>query len=913
MFVSYGGWLGLSERSGIKRFVSFLVGGSGGRSEIFMCCLMLFLLVFFVTYKIFGSGLPGGTDMFAHLFWVQSFWKSFQSFTYPTWSPFWYGGYPIMLTYAPFSHILSALVSLPLQDYVLGTKIVIFLSFLVSAWATYFVCREFGLKSCAGVVAGVAYAFGYHRFLQVSVRGSLSSAVAIGFLPLFFLFVVRLFKSLDSKDSSLVFRNVVFSSLTLAAVFLGHLTVGLCAIILLAVYTLYYVLYNLFIRHWSDMWEEEIARKRSASSKCILAFLAVFGLFLLFAAFWLIPALSYLNITGMSANLESIEATSSTSTWAANILSFFIDILTRQFGWYAWYIGISVFFFAVLGAIYKIKQFPINFLSIFFLVSIFLLVWGPPIFEGLPIPFLGTLSSFRLFVLLVFSVSLLTGVFAQAILEYSRKFFKQSNIKQMVAYLSLFLLFVSVIIVDFSPGFGRLATTETSSVLQKEFDWLSEKTGEFRVYSYGVYAIQGSMERYGPAVHGKELLHGNDEGSITRETLRSLEELDWMVEEAPSSEAVSERFVDGLTRKFRFSCVKYFVVGPEILGVVDILDSSNVFICHKLDDSLYICEFSEPIKDVQPVSRVLVVGDADGTELVNDLVFWCPLDFVYDIMDPSEVNSINARLLSNYDLVIVYGLDTSNLRLAGVFEEYLNQGGNILVDTSTLAGNYSFLGVQCIATSVQGDIVVTVNPKYTELNMAPHDDFSPADYEGNPWDFHTYSGLDDTIANVNNYTLLGYRNVGEGRAYFLGFNLIYHIEDYGNEQERKFMNSILDFILEEETVEISSVNSEAESLTFTADVSSPSVTLLVSRSYFPNWKAYDNGKEIEISQSRDGWLLINLKNGIHQIELKYEVTIPYTLGFLISLFTLALTATVLIVSKRKPTVFRYLKKRLKLK
>jgi hypothetical protein len=900
----------LTEQGRTGRSAALLKWGISGRIEIYVSCLILVFAVLLVTYKLFGPGLPCGTDMFAHLFWVQSFWKSFQSLAYPTWSPLWYGGYQIMLTYAPFSHIFSALISLPLQDYVLGTKIAIFLSFLIAAWATYFVCREFDLSSCAGVVAGVAYTFAYHRIIHNSVRGSLSTSVAIGFLPLFFLFVVRLFNSLNKRDTPATLQNILFSSLTLMFVFLSHLLVGLCAIILLMVYTLYHVLYNLFIRHWSNVWEEEIAHKRSEFFRLVSAFLVVLILFFMFASFWFIPALSYLEITGMSSSVEVIAAESNFPGWPETVPSFFANILTRQFDWYPWYIGISVFFFAIFGAIYKMKRFPTNFLSIFFLVSIFLASGGISPIQALHLPFVNSLTWFRLFVLVVFSVSLLTGVFTQAVLDFSRKRFKQANMKKIFS-LSLAVLLVSIIYLDFSPGFGRFTTSETSPVLQVEFDWLSEKNGTFRVFSEGVYSIQGSMERYGPAIHGKPLLHGNDEGSITLETFRSTGELIWMLEEASTNNVVSARLVDGLTRKFRFGCVKYFVAGRGVLMEVgDVLDSSSVFTCHKIDPSLYVYEFNEPVRLVRPVSKILVVGDENSAAVVNDLLFCAPLDFVYDIIDPADVDSIAASLLSSYDLVIVYGLgsDESNVLLEGVLEEYLRQGGNALIDTSTLGRNYNFLGVQCIVTSIHDNVSVTVNPEYPELSMVPHDNFSPAEYYGGQWDFHTYSGLDDTIATINNnYTLLGYRNVGMGKAYFLGFNLFYHMDAFGNEQERRFLNAIVDLFLEEGDVEVSSVNFEAERLTFTADVSGSNVTLLVSNSYFPTWKAYDNGEEIELSQSYDGWMLIDLGNGVHQIEIKHELTTPYILGFSISICTVVMTATLLIISKHKPTFFKRLK------
>jgi len=79
--------------------------------------------------------------------------------------------------------------------------------------------------------------------------------------------------------------------------------------------------------------------------------------------------------------------------------------------------------------------------------------------------------------------------------------------------------------------------------------------------------------------------------------------------------------------------------------------------------------------------------------------------------------------------------------------------------------------------------------------------------------------------------------------------------------------------------------------------------LVLSEIYYPDWKAYDNGKEVTILRANQIFRSVYLNAGYHSVVFKYE---PFSLklGILITSVTLAfMLVCLLLISKPKLTIF----------
>lgn len=90
------------------------------------------------------------------------------------------------------------------------------------------------------------------------------------------------------------------------------------------------------------------------------------------------------------------------------------------------------------------------------------------------------------------------------------------------------------------------------------------------------------------------------------------------------------------------------------------------------------------------------------------------------------------------------------------------------------------------------------------------------------------------------------------------------------------------------------------SLSFTAQVVSPSATLRLPVFSYPDWRVKVDGKKIDHTYDADlGRIEFNLTQGTHTITAKYHDTLTRTLSNLLSLITVVFSAILLLKNKRK--------------
>ena len=123
-------------------------------------------------------------------------------------------GDPTFNFYAPLPYYFGALVHAIGYGYLQTAKILYGLSFFLSALTMYYFGKELFGK-WGGLIAAMLYLYAPYRSLDVYVRGALSETLAFVFLPLIFLFALKLSKDLKAK-------YIVFLSLSLAGLLMTH-------------------------------------------------------------------------------------------------------------------------------------------------------------------------------------------------------------------------------------------------------------------------------------------------------------------------------------------------------------------------------------------------------------------------------------------------------------------------------------------------------------------------------------------------------------------------------------------------------------------------------------------------------------------------------------------------------------------
>ena len=149
----------------------------------------------------------------------------------PRWTPnlgFGYG-YPLFNFYPPFIYYVGEVFHLGGVGYIDSIKIVYFLGFFLSAYFMYLFGKElFGRGG--GFLAAAFYTYAPYKAVDAYVRGSLSEFFSFIFFPLIFYAFYK--------------KNLILSSVSLAALFLTHNLTALIFFPFLLLYLLFLIIYE---------------------------------------------------------------------------------------------------------------------------------------------------------------------------------------------------------------------------------------------------------------------------------------------------------------------------------------------------------------------------------------------------------------------------------------------------------------------------------------------------------------------------------------------------------------------------------------------------------------------------------------------------------------------------------------------
>ncbi len=280
-----------------------------------------------------------------------------------------------------------------------------------------------------------------------------------------------------------------------------------------------------------------------------------------------------------------------------------------------------------------------------------------------------------------------------------------------------------------------------------------------------------------------------------------------------------------------------------------------------------------PVQEI-PEDRMLVVGDRPEPMLRT-------FPFAEEA-ERSRLSQLPDDLLEAYPAVALYRFEGTDFDLAQEelrIRSYVEGGGTLVVDLSGMEEAFGraldFLGVDVLRMSAMGDVRVEWAPGFEDLT--PVMDLSRRAPEG--WSGATYNGLDEVIARVEIndrwYPFIGYREIGRGRVWFVGFNFLYYSQLSGDDRvpeairEQVLGNSGVSQDVTYQPVPVRDWQTESDGFTFTSLSPKPIREALISYTYSPRWRVSIDGEQVPFS-SFQHMLKIELPSGEHQIVARYH-------------------------------------------
>jgi hypothetical protein len=285
-------------------------------------------------------------------------------------------------------------------------------------------------------------------------------------------------------------------------------------------------------------------------------------------------------------------------------------------------------------------------------------------------------------------------------------------------------------------------------------------------------------------------------------------------------------------------------------------------------------------KDV-PSARVQVIP-AQSMLIVGDQLtpFVAAFPFAEET-SPDEFARSQSGRLEEYPVLGLYRF-AANPAGVGAFEDsirgYVEAGGTAVVDLSGMEDLFGrtldFFGVHAFRLSFDDRIPLTWTDASSRLPAQLHLD----GLIEQGWSGAAYEGLDVVLASVerdgSSFAVWGYKNVGAGKIWFVGANLLYYAQLTDNGDIRgEIRGEVLKGIpLSTDpalpAVPVRGYAESADGLRFDYELDESAIAL-VSYTYSPRWRATVDGRETEVTV-RDNLIRIALPAGIHTVEITYH-------------------------------------------
>jgi hypothetical protein len=385
----------------------------------------------------------------------------------------------------------------------------------------------------------------------------------------------------------------------------------------------------------------------------------------------------------------------------------------------------------------------------------------------------------------------------------------------------------------------------------------------------------------------------------------------WALENTPHHEALrrvpaaAERSPDYLRRMLSLWNVDYAVSRAGSSDACAALEGSGDYQVVGQADTLRLCERAQPSAFAHTLTddRMLIIGSN-----ATSWLFAFPFASEGESADPA---AYSPGYLERYSVIGLNRFDEgSNVEAA--LENWLQAGNTLIVDLSGLGSihsqGYTLFGVHALPLALDTAPLVSFPQELAALSGSIRFPFN----EG-AWVGATYYNLDNVVATLTyqgeDYPLLGYKNVGSGRVWFVAFNLFYLLDITG---QKDAIRPLTDYLLVDSSVnrslelplfDMELLERTADRIQFRYAEDEP-VSAVLSMTYFPRWQVDVDGSSIAL-QSHERLIRLDLPAGEHLVTLTYQ---PY--GRVASLSAAVSAASLLIVlgsiylMQRRPVLAR---------
>lgn len=304
------------------------------------------------------------------------------------------------------------------------------------------------------------------------------------------------------------------------------------------------------------------------------------------------------------------------------------------------------------------------------------------------------------------------------------------------------------------------------------------------------------------------------------------------------------------------------------------------------DGSYQIFRDREPssVLQVIPEERALLLGQKMGPFLA---AFPTGEEATVD-----ELSRLPPGSLDGYPLVGLYNFESSVQALSSQIErleQFLQAGGVIVTDLSGMEDDFGrtldFIGIQVTKLSFDGPMRVDW---HGPLEALP-ESLPLEEARASGWTGATYRGLDQVLASVRYgdelLPIIGYKDVGPGRIWVIGLNLLYYAQQAGLDDLTVGLRTLVGADAkvwdEPRFASISVSNWMAHSTGLSFDYESPVRVpqALISYTYSPRLELRIDGQPAPIGVF-EHLIRTSLPAGTHHLQIRYRPysTLPPVLG-----------------------------------
>lgn len=245
--------------------------------------------------------------------------------------------------------------------------------------------------------------------------------------------------------------------------------------------------------------------------------------------------------------------------------------------------------------------------------------------------------------------------------------------------------------------------------------------------------------------------------------------------------------------------------------------------------------------------------------------------------------------LSRYKTLVLYGFSFKNqARAERLLKNYVAGGGKVVLDMQSIDEysrfrNKSLFGVRVGNAKFSGRTRLAVE----DAPAVGAASLKQVDFPKN-WQAVYYRGLDRVYIKALNkrrrLAIAGYKNIGPGKIYFIGGNLLYYAFDKRDATVAKFAARVIGgsgprAASKPETLKITRFKPESMVFKYRSKKPWPA---LISRAYSPHWYAtLDGSKELPLNKT-EGLIELYLPRGNHTVELVYGSTLIHPVSIAVS-------------------------------